>query len=1393
MNLEKGLLLMFLMQVNILLAQNSLYQFSRIDISQGLSHNSVNCIFKDSRGFFWFGTMSGLNRFDGYNFKTFRHDINNESSIGDDFVARVLEAPDNKLWIYFRAGMNIYDPVTEKFDRHPQVYLNSIQVPDTNITDIKKDAGGNYWFCDTKTGLYKYDPLHHHTSHFFHNPYDTSTLYSDNIRSIAPCMGNGWWIIYSDGVIDKMDMHTNKIVYRNTGIKKLYQQGISEYHLFADDQNDLWAYIGSNNNAGVFYCNSSTGAIRHIVKGNSANSLNNDLVNGIVQDDKGLIWIATDHGGLNLIDKKDFSVRYLLNREDDDKSISQNSLTSIYKDNDGIIWVGTFKKGVNYFHNNILKFSLYRKQLLDPSSLTYNDVNRFIEDEKSNLWIGTNGGGLIYFNRQTGKFKQLLHDPNNSNSLCNNVIVSLCMDHEQKLWIGTYYGGLDCFDGKTFRHYKHNDADSTSIGDDRIWDIIEDADKNLWIGTFAAGLELFNRQNNTFRHYKGGVPNSVVSSYVNALVDGRNEKLWIGTGYGLDMLDKKTGNFTHFGHDNNNVSNSLSNDNTLGLIEDSRGLIWVGTRDGLDVFDPVVKKFRIFRKQDGLPDNVILTIQEDDMHNLWVSTPNGLSNVVISENAPIDKLNVQFKNYDESDGLQGKEFNEKAAYKTREGELIFGGANGFNMFNPRNINIIGKQPAVVLTGLQLFNSDVAIGEKIDGHIILPQSISVSKEIILRYNENVFSIEFASLGFPVKKNVKYSYILEDFNKQWLIADEKTRKATFTNLDPGDYVFKVRTSDGNGKWGTEVAALGIKILPPFWKTPLAYIIYALIAILILIFSRHLILQRAHMRFAIAQERQEAQRMHELDMMKIKFFTNMSHEFRTPLSLILSPLDRIIKNAPEPSQKKQFQLIHRNARRLLNLVNQLLDFRKMEVHELKLNLSTGDIAKFIWEVSCSFTDLAEKKNIRFSYQSSVDSLYTSFDHDKIERILFNLLSNAFKFTPENGKINMEVNETGTGDDCLLQIKINDTGIGIPEEKREKIFERFFQNDLPGSMVNLGSGIGLSITKEFVKLHGGNMEVESEVDKGSTFSVFLPLKKIEKEALPTAAESDENLSEEFVHEFSDETAATADNPANGTDKNRKRTVLLVEDNEDFRFYLKDNLRDSFNILEAADGKQGWQRTLSSHPDLVVSDVSMPVMNGIDLCRKIKSDKRTSLIPVILLTAITGEESHLKGLGTGANDYMGKPFNFEILLSKIKNLLAQQERSRKVYQKQLMAEPSDIQLPSPDEKFLKDALELIEKNMSNDEFSVEEMSRGLFISRVALYKKLLALTGKTPVEFIRCMRMKRAAQLLEKSNLTIAEIAYEVGFNNPKYFSRHFKKEFGALPSEYQNSKKKEMQKEAR
>jgi signal transduction histidine kinase/ligand-binding sensor domain-containing protein/DNA-binding response OmpR family regulator len=1354
-------------------AQNQQFQFSRLDIRNGLSHNQVTSILKDNKGFMWFGTLSGLNKYDGHKFKIFKHSVSDTTTLNDDFIVSISQGPDNKIWVETRNGFNIYDPEKEIFIHDVSGYLKSINIPDANITSIKRDRYNNYWFIHAVYGIYKYNSKTKATTHIFHKANAANTIYSNAVSDVTLDSNGNIWLIYNSGLFEELNPNNYAVEYRSNIISKNYQYSNFPFRLFIDNKNDMWAYVPTYS-SGVFYVSADKSVYKHLDNTESTNKLSANVIYNITQDDKSRIWIATDHGGINLINKSDFTNQVLLNREDDDKTLSQNSIISMYKDDMGIIWIGTYKRGISYYHESVIKFPLFTHHLSNPNSLAFNDVNKFAEDAKGNLWLGTNGGGLIYFDRKTEKYKQFLHQPGNQNSLCNNVIVSMCIDHDQKLWIGTYFGGLDCYDGKTFVHYRHNPQVAASISEDAIWSIYEDHENQLWVGTLKQGLNLFDRNTKTFTHFKFGQPNSIHSNYISSLLEDRRGKLWIITSYGVDVYDKSTHQFSHYIHDEKDPY-SLINNNTNNVLEDSRGLIWISTREGISIFNPLTGKFKNVIKEDGLPDNTVLDIQEDQAHNMWVSTPNGLSNITITGSAP--NLKLAFNNYNETDGLQGREFTQNASYKTRSGELIFGGGNGFNIFKPSNIRPDKILPDLRFTDFQIFNHSVKAGEEVNGHVILPQSITTSNVIDLKYDENVFAIEFALLNYFDADKANIQYTMQGFDKSWLTADNSVRSATYTNLDAGHYVFKLRMANNIQ---SEIT-LHINIAPPFWKTPIAYLLYLLLFCSSLLLLRRRGIQKIKSEFELEKEREGAKRLHELDLMKIKFFTNVSHEFRTPLSLIIAPLDKILKNAREPELKSQVEFASRNARRLLNMVNQLLDFRKMEVQQLQLHCEAGDVIAFLNDLTNSFADIAESKGISYFFTSDVNVLNCEFDHDKFERIFFNLLSNAFKFTSSGGHISVVVNAVTNPETtyCQLTIKVIDTGIGIPPSKYDKIFEPFFQNEVPGSMVNQGSGIGLSITREFVKLQKGEIGVESTPGEGSTFTVTIPIKLAVIEYYPQNEVEPDTLLSDLDEEENDLSDAVT------TSSGKRPTVLIVEDNNDFRFYIKDNLKHAFNIIEAADGKQGWQKTLAAHPNLVVCDISMPEMNGIELCAKIKGDTRTTHIPVLLLTALVGENQQLEGLATGATDYMTKPFNFEILLSKIKNILAQQENMRRTYQKQVEVKPTEELSDSPVDVFLQKLLRLIEDNIDNANFSVEELSSAMFVSRYTLYKKILAVTGKTPNEFIRHIRLKRAAQLLESGHLTISQICYKVGFKTPKYFVKAFKAEFDIAPSQYQKAKR--------
>ncbi len=801
------------------------FQFAHIDFTQGLSNNQVNAIYKDTRGFMWLGTMSGLNRYDGYQFKIFRHNLSDTNSLNDNYISRICEDPFKKLWIQTREGFNIYDPDTEKFNRNPVSYLKSLSLPVNGFSDVIQTRSG-FWVLYSGSGIYHFAAG---KKTVFLHPVagDPQSIAGGQIADIREDSKGFIWLVHQNGLIEKLDNRNYRVVFRSAILKNENEGRSIPYHLFTDSQDDLWFYSVGNLD-GVYYYRPEKNELKHLSKTNMSGGLNNNLVNGMVEDDKGRIWIGTDHGGVNVFNKAESSVRFITNAPDDNKSLSQNCITTLYKDGLGGIWVGTYKGGVSYYHEGMTRFPWYRHQPSIANSLPYDDVNRFVEDEKGNLWIGTNGGGLIYFDRKQNSYRQFLHDPANPNSLNNNVVVSMWLDHKNILWIGTYFGGLDSYDGKHFTHYKHHDAVAGSLADNKVWEIYEDSKKDLWVGTLGGGLDKFDRSKNVFIHHKSIDPNSIRSDYIAALTEDGQHNLWIGTSFGIDVIQNNQ-QIIHY-----STENKLSNNNIIAILKDHQGNMWIGTREGLNVFNPENQRFQSFRMEDGLPDNAILTIVEDNENHLWVTTPNGISRISV-QGSQAKGFQIRCRNYDETDGLQGREFNENAALKTSAGELVVGGANGMNIFNPASIQSGINHTSIVLTDFQIFNKSIHTGEKVNGKKILDKAISETDEVALKYNQNVFSIEFASLSFSNTAKYRYAYKLEGFDKDWLVADGKARKATYTNLDPGTYTFKVKASNEDGVWNESAKSLRIIILPPFWKTPWAYCGYLILLTGILILSQ------------------------------------------------------------------------------------------------------------------------------------------------------------------------------------------------------------------------------------------------------------------------------------------------------------------------------------------------------------------------------------------------------------------------------------------------------------------------------------------------------------------------------------------------------------------------------
>lgn len=1341
-NFLSGLLMILIGSV-LSFAQSPQVRFEGLDVRDGLSHNRVSAIYQDKYGFMWFGTRSGINRYDGYNIVKLEYDENNPFAPSDPDMVWIKEGPEDDIWVKSHYGMFTLDIQKEQFVDRTQL-LNELQVNNYNLSDIVKDGIGNFWFLIDDVGVKKYNANDSSIYHF-------GASYRD-VTCISQAANGHIALVHSGGLVELVDQtNVNNTFFVQYPDHLSKTQGLKT---FIDKDGAFWFYQVEGP-YGICYFDAAKNDHRHFGEA----ELGSNLVSDVIQDNTGRVMIGVDHGGLTMFDKTDWSHINFVKNPSDPKSLSHNSIISMYQDDKGLIWLGTNKGGVNYFSSKAVSFSFFKQYSDHP--INANDVWSIVEADNGNLWLGTDGGGLTFFNRKTGEYTNYTHKPDKKGSLSSDIIVSACKGASGGLWLGTYFGGLNYFDGKTFQTFYHDASDSNTISDNSVWCLKLDSQNRLWIGTLRGGVDVYDENFRKLYHF--GLDNQQLhSDYISSFCEDNKGRMWIGTGFGLEVFDMETEEFEHFQREPDN-QHSLSNNSVLHITRDQDGNMWMGTMYGLNKYDQSTGLFSSYTKEDGLPENMISAIEQDNNGAFWLSTPKGLSKLTFKDDQAI------FRNFDISDGLQGDVFNERSVLKMSTGEMAFGGRNGLNIFNPDNILLHDDEDKLVFLNFYISNQLIKPGQEYNGKVWIEEGLNNTKEIELKHHENSFTLEFTSLSFYRQENIIYKYRLQGFENEWVVSSN-IHRANYTNLDPGNYRFELMASDQSQLWNSQAKTIDIIILRPWWRTPLAYSVYMMMMMIVLYFTRRVIIQKERFRAKVNQDQLEARRLHELDLMKIKFFTNISHEFRTPLTLIISPIERLLKSSADSEVGKQYQMIHRNAKRLLTLVNQLLDFRKMEVNQHKLSLSTGDLVEFIRSIMESFSDLSYDRKINMQFESNLPEFLTLFDRDKVEKIMFNLISNAIKFTHYGGKITIKFEDIAYRENIhTIRISVTDTGIGIPEDRLTDVFKRFFQVDNKNPInLNHGSGIGLSITKEFVEMHEGNIWVESEVDKGSTFIFELPMKKLvnRDEAGELVAENQEG----------NEPLTKLEGRAN---------LMLVDDNSDFRFYLKDNLKELYNIEEASNGKEAWRRILADLPDLLVTDIMMPEVSGIELCKKIKNDPRTAHIPVILLTAHYSDNQKLEGFEAGASEYITKPFNFEILVQTIRSSI-QLQKYIHAQEYRMEAKPKEIEITSLDEKFIIHALEVVEKNISNANFSVQELSHEMAVSRGQLYKKTLELTGKTPIEFIREVRIKRAAALLAKSQLNVAEVAYSVGFNNPKYFTKYFKKAYKMLPSKYASSVQK-------
>jgi signal transduction histidine kinase/ligand-binding sensor domain-containing protein/DNA-binding response OmpR family regulator len=1349
--------------------------FTSLTTKDGLSSNNVNAILKDRYGFMWFATDDGLDRFDGANFKVYRNNPTVSTSLQANEILSLHEDKDGNLWVGTSSGsLSLYNRKKDAFINFPSKPLENA-IRNNVILSLSSDVEGKLW-------IGHYDGIsimNKKTQRISDFSTGNSSRFMQHCNALFEDSRKRMWIGTSDGLflyIKETNTLTPFLYSANdaTSISSNHVLSITE-----DKNRNIW--IGTMDGLNMLTKNGKEFTRFKHVEGNRQ-TLNSNIIYSVVTDDSNKLWVGTSKG-LNILDIKTKNITGYNFDPRNKNGLSSNSIRCAYVAKEGICWIGTFLGGVNKYDQNLTLFNLVQSNPFDKQGLNAPIVTSFAETKDGNVFVGTDDGGLSLFDPKTKLFQQINIKSRRPEGKRLSII-TLTMAGNDQLLVGTFGDGYFVYDPSSGKYEQMlRGTKTTDINSNQIYCIKEDRKGNRWVGTNGNGIVVLSNENRVLFKL---TPNPILSNdihlpingYIRDIVEAKNGDIWFAThGGGIAAYNPSSQKFKIYTTENS----KLPNDKVLTLLEDRHGNIWAGTfGGGLGLFNKKTSQFISYSEKEGLNNNNIYKIIEDSNGLLWISTNKGLSS--------FDTDTKKINNYSYHNGIQHNTFILGSGLRLRNGDLFFGGHEGFNYFNPANLKKNKTAPPVIITDLKISNRSVVPSE--DGPI--QENITTAGEINLDHKQN-FALSFVGLNYTAPEQNQYEYKLEGFDKDWInIGNAST--VSYTNISPGKYVFRVRASNNNGVWNTQGTSIKIYVHPPFWRTIYAYILYALIIVGALLYLRHrgiekirrkYILQQE--RFHAEQERKETERIHELDQLKLKFLTNLSHEFRTPISLILGPVDNLIAQEKNNAFQIQLNMIKRNGKRLLNLVNQLLDFRKMEEQELKLQPKEGELISFVREVFDSFQDLSERKKIDFSFTSNIEQFHTQFDHDKIERILFNLLSNAFKFTLEGGSIRFEVEKKENDADnssAWISMIVRDSGIGIPQDKIDVIFERFFQNTTEATILNQGSGIGLSITKEFVKMHGGTIEVVSEVEKGATFIVQLPfVESIAGKQINEVLTVSLNNETETIEQPEDE-KGLVEEPTNQS--SIIPSILLVEDNDDFRFYLKENLRLQYKVFEAANGLEGWQKALSVHPTLIVSDISMPQMDGIQLCKKIKADKRTSHIPVILLTALTDEENQIKGLKTGASDYITKPFNFEVLNAKVKNLLVLNDTLKNTYTKRVEVLSPKIKAESSNDKLIQKIALYIEDNLTDTQLSVETLSKHVGMSRGTLYNKLLELTGQTPVEFIRSVKLDKAAQLLEQNELTIAEVAYSVGFSTPNYFAKAFKAKFNMLPSEYLNKIKK-------
>lgn len=1362
-------------------SQKPSQDFRFVSIKEGIPKTGVYTIVQDHYGFMWIGTNgTGLYKFDGIDYTVYKHDLQDSTSLSSNRVMTSYLDKKDRLWVATENGLNTYDRSLDQFIR---VVVDSTNIDNEAILSLEEDSSNNLLVGTQGLGMFKLNLETFKVQKISNSTFSEEDI-PMNIKSIQHSSQGKSFVGTSIG-LKEVDPVNNKLIDTRLFLnnKRSFDSPIET--MFIDSEDNLW--IGTQRGEGVFKCklsndvNSSIIDIKHL-------KISSKKIMTIRELPNGTIAIGTENDGLFHINSDGEVIKNYRTSNTLESNILHNSIWSVFVDHNQRIWIGYFNSGVAVSDELYDKFSDIKSLPDEENSLEIGSVMAMMKDDDNRLWIATDGGGIDLYNQNLSKIGNI---PNSNNpiykGLSTDYIKCMIKDSNGNIWLGTWGSGIFLLKkgAKKFVNFSLENT-SGNLESNHIISISEDSEGTLWIGTYYSGLHSLNPKSLQIKRCKTEpfVANGLFNVNVKKVLVDSEDIIWVGTTNGLfQVIKQDDGSLSVVSLADAMIAEykNPSNANHIhSLFESSDGNIWIGTLGaGLCKYDRSKNKFSWYNKITGLEEENIAAIIEDDQENLWLSGNAGLTKVNLSEQ--------KFTNYNINDGLLSNDFNYGAVSKDEEGILYFGNIKGVDYFNPRKIKTNNSPPSLYLTDFKLFNEKAVPNTEKSP---LKKVISETDSIALTHQQSVFTIEYSGINYTRPEKNNYAYYLQGYETDWNYVGQK-RDATYTNLDPGNYTFMLKASNNDGIWNEKPLELKITILKPWWRKNWAIFSYAMLFLLGVFLLNHFTRNRIKERELIKNERLQQVQNEELHNKKIQFFTNISHEFRTPLTLILNPLKEIM-GAPNlklsSEVRSKHAIIYKNTDRLYRLINELMDLRKLELNKMNVRVEKIHIVDFAKGITKYFEEEAVRKNILLTVDSDVPDSTVWADAKMLEKIIFNLVSNAVKVTPDGGTIHVELRSTDQlhllplvdekDPVNVIEIIVSDTGIGLEKDQIDKIFERFYQVKGLNKTYFGGTGIGLEVVQNFVKLHKGDIEVESKVGEGTTFKVYLPVGNdhFSEDQIMLTEKSMHAKKEDFL---SVSTEQIPQQVQETEEEKQTHTILIVEDNSELRHYLKNTLGDQYKVLLANNGKEGIKVAKESFPDAIITDVIMPEMDGFEFCKTIKTDSTTSHIPLLMLTAKATIENRIEGLENGADAYMVKPFDLKLLKLRLSQLIQSRQLIFDKYFGAISGTEDQANYSSIDKEFIQKLLAYINENIGNSNLGVEDLASHLNLSRSQLYRKVKALTGKTISEFIRKIRLERAKKILESGNKNISEACYSVGFASPSYFSKCFKAYFGVLPTE--------------